>query len=60
MVLINYMIKLISNYQHSISWSLARRLESSKLILHLKNEFVGPIYVYFDISHDKIDLKCPT
>ena len=41
----------------AISWSLARQPECSKLILHLKNEFLGPIYVCFDISHDKIDLK---
>ena len=47
-LLIHHMI-LISNDQHGIIWSLARRSESSKLILHLKNEFLGPFYVCFDI-----------
>ena len=56
-VLINYMMKLIRNDQHGISWSIARRPECSKLILHLKNELLGPIYVCFDISHDITDLK---
>ena len=39
------------------SWSLARRSVCSILILRLKNEFLGHIYVSFETSHDKIDLK---
>ena len=55
----NYMELCPSTEMTSIvlAVSLARRSECLKLILNLKNDFLGPIYVCFDISHDEIDLK---
>ena len=39
-------------------WYIAWRI-CKKIILHHKNEFLGPIYVYLDFSHNKINLKWP-
>ena len=58
-----FTFKMIWNNQHGSCWPPARRSECSKLIWNFKHEFLKPnlcIYVCFDISHDKIDLKWPT